>query len=336
MTNTAGNKGAGQLADIYYKLTGKIGLGKSERITRIWSMLCDEEEAALAFALPGTLEALAAKTDKSSGETEGALKALYHKGVVFERRKDGVTTYNPPRNFIQFHDATILWPEAPVEFLDLWKEYVAHEYPAFIKMLSDAGMGPFMRIIPINKSIKGGATVLPYEAAANMINEAGKLAVADCPCRRAVRECDAPLDVCIQINKGADYVLQRGTGREISKEEAVVILDRAEKAGLVHLTEHRPGLGNVLCNCCPCCCMALQPLLKGGVRAFAVPSRFSASVDASACTGCGLCEPRCHADAISDADSSAKVDAERCIGCGLCASVCPTEAIALQEIRPPA
>jgi NAD-dependent dihydropyrimidine dehydrogenase PreA subunit len=327
------NSGAGHTADIYKKLTGKIGLGNSERVMKIWAMVCDEDEAQLVFALPGTLEAVAAKIGKSPDETAAMIGKLYHKGVAFEKVKDGVTTYAPPRNFIQFHDATILWPEAPTAFLDLWKDYIANEYPAFIKMLDDAGMGPFMRIIPINKAIQGGATVLPYEAASNMIGEATKLAVADCPCRSAVRECDAPLDVCIQINRGADYVIKRGTGREITKEEALAVLDRAEKAGLVHLTEHRPGLGNVLCNCCPCCCMALQPLLKGGVRAFAVPSRFSASVDSEACTGCGLCDDRCHADAISGADSCAKVDAERCIGCGLCATVCPADAIKLKEVR---
>ncbi len=331
MTN--GNTGA--TADIFRKLTGKIGLGASERITKLWAMLCDADEAALVTALPGTLDTLAAKTGKSPDATAASLKTLYHKGVVFERVKDGVTTYNAPRNFIQFHDATILWPEAPVEYLDLWKEFIDEEYPSFIKMMDDAGMGPFMRIIPINRAIKGGSTVLPHEAAANMIGEASLVALAGCACRKAQRECDAPLDVCLQLNRGAEYVIKRGTGHQISKEEALDVLDRAEKAGLVHLTENRPGLGNVLCNCCPCCCMALKPLLTGGVRAFAVPSRFLATVDPAACTGCGLCMPRCHAGAVSDADTSAKVDPLRCIGCGLCASVCPADAITLAEVRPP-
>jgi len=181
------NGNANAVADIYRKLTGKIGLGNSERIARLWAMLCGEDEAALVMALPGTLEALAAKTGRTTDETAALLKTLYHKGVVFERIKDGVATYNAPRNFIQFHDATILWPEAPAEYLDLWKEFIYEEYPSFIKMMDDAGMGPFMRIIPINRSIKGGSEVLPYEAAANMIGEASLVALANCACRKAQR-----------------------------------------------------------------------------------------------------------------------------------------------------
>jgi ferredoxin len=324
-----------QLADVYNKLTAKIGMGKSERISRLWSMICNEDEANLVLALPATVEAAAAKTGKSVEETAAMLARLYQKGVVFERVKDGATTFNPPRNFIQFHDATILWSEATVEYLDLWKDFIKNEYTGFIRMLDDAGMGPFMRIIPVNKSIEAGATVLPYEAAANMIKDSTKFAVANCPCRKAVRECDAPLDVCLQLNKGAEYAIKRGVGREITREEALDVLDRAEKAGLVHLTEQRPGVGNVLCNCCSCCCMALEPLLKAGLKAFAVPSRFSATVIESACTGCGLCEDRCKADAITNANLLALVAAEKCIGCGLCSTVCPADAITLREIRPP-
>jgi hypothetical protein len=47
----------------------------------------------------------------------------------------GALKYRPPRQFVQFHDATLLWPEAPREFIALWKEYMDVEFPAMAKML---------------------------------------------------------------------------------------------------------------------------------------------------------------------------------------------------------
>jgi len=58
-----------------------------------------------------------------------------------------------------------------------------------------------------------------------------------------MRKCDKPIDVCLQINKGAQYALKRGTGRRIDAEEAKTILRRAEAAGLVHLTENKAVSG---------------------------------------------------------------------------------------------
>lgn len=317
---------------IFKKLAGMIGVGNSERLATLWSMVCDADEAAVLVAMPGTVEALAAKTGKSAPELEAVLGVMFKKGVAFEQTRDGVTTWARPKNLLQFHDGTLLWPDAPAGFIDLWKEFMDEEYPAFINMLKSAGMGPFVRVVPVNKYIEDATVVLPYENASKMIDEATSLAVTPCTCRVSQRKCDYPVEVCLQINKGADYALKRGTGRALTKAEAHEILDIAEKAGLIHISENRAKIGNVICNCCPCCCMAVGPMLSAG--AFAAPSRFAASVDASSCDGCTLCEPRCHAGAIAVTEGIAAVDPARCIGCGLCASVCPPDAIKLKESRP--
>jgi hypothetical protein len=47
----------------------------------------------------------------------------------------------------------------------------------------------------------------------------------------------------------------KGFGRRISAEEAIEILERANREGLVHLTENHSGKVNVICNCCSDCCM---------------------------------------------------------------------------------
>lgn len=44
------------------------------------------------------------------------------------------------------------------------------------------------------------------------------------------------------------------------------------------------------------------------------------------CIACGICQPECPVDAISEGDIYT-IDADTCIDCGVCADVCPTGAI---------
>lgn len=324
-----------QPSETHKMMATRLGMGASPRIPSIWAMLCDEDEAQIMTMLPNNIEGLVEKTGKPAEEIRKALDGLFIKGVVFKRVKDGATKYNPPKNLVQFHDASVLWKDAPAEFIDLWKEFMDEEYPAFLDMINAAGMGPFMRIIPVNKQLESRQHVLPYEYAVKMIEEAKSLAVTDCTCRKTQRRCDAPLDVCLQTNKGAEYNIERGTGRAVTKEEAIEIIDRAEKAGLIHLTENKSEAGNVICNCCSCCCMAMEPYVHAGVKAFAAPSRFKAVVNKEACSGCMACAPRCHTKAIAQDGAVISIEDEKCIGCGLCASVCEYDALALEEARPP-
>lgn len=56
--------------DRYLKLAKRIGMGNSERIPKLFSMLADEAEADLLLALPADVPTLAEKLDRSEDETQ--------------------------------------------------------------------------------------------------------------------------------------------------------------------------------------------------------------------------------------------------------------------------
>lgn len=321
-------------ADLYQNLSKKIGTENSTLIPQIWRTICSEEEAEILSAMPGTAEELAEKFGKGIDEMNSIIHELFIKGVVFEAIKEGVTRYRMPNHIIQFHDATILWKDAPEEMIDLWVKYMNEEFPQIPEMLTAINFPPFFRVIPINEGIESQSQILPYEDAAKIVEEARNIAVTDCTCRLIMKKCNKPLNVCIQLNKGADYALKRGTGRKIDVEEAKQILRTCEEAGLVHTTENKAGVGTVICNCCDCCCEVLPFLRNPATKGVVAPSRYRASIDEELCTSCGSCIDICPMVAISmNDDDIASVDSELCIGCGLCTNDCPVDAVALIEVR---
>jgi len=45
------------------------------------------------------------------------------------------------------------------------------------------------------------------------------------------------------------------------------------------------------------------------------------------CINCGVCEPECPVEAISEKGDARAIDASACTSCGACAEVCPADAI---------
>jgi len=319
---------------VYRELSKKLMLEHSKILPRIWESVCSLEETKLLDLMPGTAEDLAAKTGRDLAAVSAMCESLFHKGAAFEAVKDGRRIFRMPRHIIQFHDASILWREAPPEMIRLWVEFMDTEFQQIPELATAAGLPAFMRIIPIGESLETRTRILAYEDAARMIEEASAIAVVDCTCRKSHKHCDKPVEVCLLLNRGAEYTRKRGTGRMIDKKEAMAILRLSEDAGLVHATENKGGSLNVLCNCCTCCCEMMRFAKNDKTKGVIAPSRFLASVRADACTSCGACVDVCPMGSIAlEGDGPARVD-ESCIGCGLCAHSCPAQAVILTETRP--
>jgi Pyruvate/2-oxoacid:ferredoxin oxidoreductase delta subunit len=301
-------------------------------------MVADPDEAQLLLAMPGTPEQLAEAVGRSADEVEEMCRVLYQKGVAFKSFKSGQLGYKMCRNLVQFHDATILWSDATTEFHALWQRFMEEEWPDFARKLVKYHERPGSRVIPVQKAIETGKQqVLDGESVDRIIQSAEALAVTQCTCRVIAHKCDKPKEVCLQVNNAARYTIDRGSGREVTKQEAIQILRTAEAEGLVHITMNKSQVGHYICNCCPCCCQTLPLMIEQGLM-ISAPSRYQAEVDPEQCSFCQTCLDRCLFNALeeitdTDGNEVMGVVADKCMGCGLCHGTCPEGAISLVEVR---
>jgi MinD superfamily P-loop ATPase len=84
-----------------------------------------------------------------------------------------------------------------------------------------------------------------------------------------------------------------------------------------------------ICNCCACCCGAMQAQRNG--TPMLASSGYVAFIDEGACITCGACEASCQFEAIATPDGVSVVDEEKCMGCGVCIGQCAQEAIQMRR-----
>ncbi len=195
---------------------------------------------------------------------------------------------------------------------------------------------PTTRVIPVDKKIEAGNTIHTYDQVASYIEKYEPLSVSTCFCRHEAKlidpddHCGKPDDVCMQFGLGAQFVIDRKLGRQVTKDEALKTLQRSEEAGLVHASVNRQEL-DFICNCCGCHCMILKTALAQPKPGITLNSGFQPVWDPDLCTACETCIDNCPTDALTMGDQDVpQVNLDLCIGCGVCASGCPVEAIALQ------
>ena len=305
--------------DAYAKLTLRMKYPRSERLRRIFEKLVTWEQAEILLELPAPAEEIAGKTGMDPQAVERQIEHLYRKGMAVPTSRG----YFLPRSITQLHDTTITDPDVTAEVVDLWQEFAEEEW--FADRRNELLLGEQKvthNVIPISRALQTSQDILPEEDVRSIIEEAQSIAVVPCPCRTRARQCDAPVDTCIQFRKAADYVTKRGTGREVPTSEALDIVDRAEEHGLIHILLPY----GVICNCCSCCCNIVRPLAKyGKISQGLTPSSYRARVDEGLCIGCQLCLDQCYFDALTMEDGQASVDMEKCFGCGRCVVGCPVE-----------
>ncbi len=192
------------------------------------------------------------------------------------------------------------------------------------------------RLITVEKEINltDLEQVIPYARARDIVLRHPDHVVAlKCPCRASRPNPCQPLDVCLIVGEPfASFIAEHHPRRSrwITPDEAVEILQAEHERGHVHhafFKDAMLGRFYAICNCCACCCGAMQAW-RNGVPMLA-SSGYVSQVDSDQCIGCGVCADFCQFGAVSVDDGLAAVDATLCMGCGVCVSKCEQEALSL-------
>ncbi len=225
----------------------------------------------------------------------------------------------------------------------------------FDKYVSDKKFGisflstelPQMRTIPIGKSIAVKSDVSTFDEAIDLLKQSnGIFNILPCICRKKKTIQGEPCkitdrkDTCLAIGDFTDTFIKNGIGREIDLDEAISILEKNQKEGLV-LQPSNSQKADFICSCCGCCCgmLAMHKSLPKPLEFWT--SNYFATIDDTLCEGCGNCEKKCQVGAVKVSENNQKssINLNRCLGCGLCVPVCPSKAVTLQkksrEVTPP-
>ncbi len=180
--------------------------------------------------------------------------------------------------------------------------------------------------------------ILDYERATHIVEEAKYIGLGTCYCRHKMYhaghpcEINAPWDVCLTFDNVARSLAEHGDyARLISKEEAKEVLERSYESNLVQIGENVREHPAFICNCCGCCCEALQAARRFSPMQPVATTNYMPKVSAKTCIGCGKCAKVCPILAISMKEGRPVIDGEICLGCGVCARNCPTKAISLER-----
>lgn len=327
-----------QLADALDRLPNGFPRTAARVEIRILKKICSPEEAALVSQLRGDLEPLDEIAKRIGLLAEEATKQLFQmvrRGLVWFDKQDGKARFRLAPFVVGIY-------EAQLELMDHELAHLVEDY------MTNGGAAGIMKPQPaLHRVVPAQGTaqpewILPYDDVRAVLLSAKTFSVRDCICRTQQdhlgRKCDFPLNMCLTFSN-----LERSPRPgDISRAEALALLDRSEEIGLVHTVSNMmEGLGYV-CNCCGCCCAILRGITEWGIEDSVACANYYAVIDPEICAGCGTCIDRCQVHAISEGDGVSVVDRERCIGCGLCVSGCPNDVARLERkpeaeiVHPPA
>jgi Pyruvate/2-oxoacid:ferredoxin oxidoreductase delta subunit len=194
------------------------------------------------------------------------------------------------------------------------------------------------RLIAVNRDIPRTdlEQVIPYARAREIVlKNPDHIVVLECPCRAARENPCLPLEVCLIVGEPfASFIAEHHPRRSrwITQAEAIEILRAEDERGHVHHVFFKDAMLNryyAICNCCSCCCGAMQAHQHG--TPMLASSGFVAEVDADLCTGCEDCNTYCQFDALGVEGEKNHVNEALCMGCGVCVSKCEQGALSLRQ-----
>jgi len=316
--------------------------------TRLLKHIFTPEEAEIATFLSYKFEPLeriysrVGTQIKSPEKLRNVLDNIQKKGGIEIKIKDGEKHYCNAPLVVGMYEFQL--DRLTPEFIKDFNDYTSDK--AFgIEFLSTEL--PQMRTIPVAKSIHPQHNVSTFDEVTALLQEAeDPFVILECICRKKKLMEGEPCkvtdrkEVCLAISGMAQMALASNIGRQISRDEAMLVIEQNQKEGLV-MQPSNTKTAEFVCACCGCCCgmLTLHKNLPKPLNFWA--TNFHAVVNKNTCEGCSNCEESCQVCAVkvSEKENYATVNLDRCLGCGVCIANCPNESISLMkkpnEVIPP-
>ncbi len=349
--------------DAYKNLEERInwftqGAPPSETLYKILQVLYTEKEAKWVSLLPVrpfTLKRAAKVWNTTEAKAEKLLDHLCEKALLVDSEYRGERQFVMPPPMAGFIEFALMRTRGDIDqkyLSELYYQYMNVEED-FVKDLFFATETKLGRVFVQEPVLANDRMnhILDYERATHIVEEAKYIGLGTCYCRHkayhAGHPCaiDAPWDVCLTFGNVARSLAEHGEyTRLISKAEAMDVLERSYESNLVQIGENVREHPAFICNCCGCCCEALQAARKFSPMQPVATTNYLPEISMKECIGCGKCAKACPILAITmeketgvaapdggREKSRPRIDAEICLGCGVCARNCPTKAIQLNH-----
>ncbi len=297
--------------------------------------LFTDEEAAFALNMELGLQTAAEVAESMRiplAEAEAMLQSMSKRSLIFRLHDAGITKYSLVpviHGFLEFN-------------IDRFTPNIARSFSKhYINGMGGRFYGssePLFRILPVRSELVENGECLPDDDFEAIINRQDKIALTPCFCRTSSNmnpkatgcklnpEYD---ELCMAFGIFADFYVENGNARYITKEQALEHMRRCDRNGNIIEVLNSQNV-EVMCSCCPCCCGVMKALLMYGGPSEKFASNYYATIDNDLCIHCGLCEQRCFMKGIVPGDKIT-INNEKCVGCGVCVSTCPTGALKLRR-----
>jgi formate hydrogenlyase subunit 6/NADH:ubiquinone oxidoreductase subunit I len=355
------------ISDLYEKLRlllskgeNVIGLPKHEVTMKLLKNMFTQQEAEILtssfskVSVPMNVKKISRLSNIAIDDLTEILENMYYKGKLIKLGTLYVLLPYLPGGFEVYFTTNRDDPErmkkAAEAHLELFKlgspyELSASDYTIYRVIPT---IKPTEKVIELENSMELKHQILPFEILKDYLAKANPkiYAVVPCSCRNAAKLAGEPCkqtneNFCVTTGTLAKMVIEQGVGREVSLNELMEVMEKAEKEGLVHETFNMQDTATFVCNCCSCCCGFLKSVKELNNYNAITKSNFEPRVQQDQCILCEKCLEICPMGAIYHhwphkedlSDNEIKIRLDRCIGCGLCASNCSEEAIALVKVR---
>ncbi len=329
------------------------GYPDTELSRSVLELIFTPEEAEVVSKMPlrpRTARSIARRMGRNEAKLTGMLERMADKGLILD-------LHNPKKDRMYYCVAPPV--VGFVEFTLMRRRQDLDQ-----KALSEVFDGFFQKGEPFLDQIMGTDTtigrtlaheqtlepddmaeLLTHDRAADVVRDARSIAVTLCYCRHKSEHlghpCDKPMENCMSLNIGADYVTRHSQGKALDTSQALEILEQSREEGLVYIADNVQRRVTYICSCCGCCCGQLQAINRYGLTNAVKTSAYIADIESSSCTGCGRCARRCPIQAIQihtlppqikrKARMYGKIDESVCLGCGVCKPACRKQALTMKR-----